>query len=201
MKIRKIMKKLMLYGGLALLVSGCIPSIDPFYTAADLIFAPELVGEWQAKDDSDQPAQWQFERLDDKGYKLTVTEEKTKKGEFTAHLFKLGPEQFLDIVPSKCEYASTQADLIGIAMFPGHLLLRIKQIGPELRMASCDYDWLKKYLDENPKSLAHHAQADGLLLTANTAKLQRFVLAHLGPGQLFKEDGVLVRAGGKSGAR
>jgi hypothetical protein len=195
------MKKLMLYGSVALLVVGCIPSINPFYNDKDLVFAPELVGEWQAKNESDQPAQWQFERLEDKAYKLTVTQEKTKKGEFTAHLFKLGKEQFLDLVPSKCEYDSTQADLINCAMFPGHLLFRVRQIGPELRMAPFDYDWLKKYLDQNPKALAHHDESDGIVLTARTVELQRFVLAHLAEGQLFKADGFLLRAGGKNEAR
>jgi hypothetical protein len=195
------MKKLMLYGSVALLVAGCIPSINSFYNDKDLVFAPELVGEWQAKNESDEPAQWQFERLEDKAYKLTVTEEKTKKGEFTAHLFKLGKEQFLDLVPSKCGYDSTQAALINCAMFPGHLLFRVRQIGPELRMAACDYDWLKKHLDQNPKALAHHEESDAIVLTAGTAELQRFVLAHLAEGQLFKPDGVLVRAGGKNEAR
>ncbi|MGO8702150.1 MAG: hypothetical protein ACLQVY_31085 [Limisphaerales bacterium] len=189
------MKKLMLCGSIALLVAGCIPSLNPFYTAKDLVFAPELVGEWQARNESDQPAQWQFERLEDKAYKLTVTEDKGKKGEFTAHLFKIGKAQFLDIVPSKCDYDSNQAALIASAMFPGHLLLRVGQIGPELRMAPFDYDWLKKYLDENPKAIAHHEESDSVVLTAGTADLQRFVLAHLAEGQLFKPESVLVRTG------
>ena len=194
----------MLYGCIALLLAGCIPSINPYYRAKDLVFAPELVGEWQARNESDQPAQWRFERLEDKAYKLTVTEDKAKKGEFTAHLFKIRNEQFLDIVPSKCDYDSNQASLIAAAMFPGHLLLRVGQIGPELKMAPFDYDWLKKYLDENPKAIAHHAESDGIVLTAGTADLQRFVLAHLAEGQLFKADSVLLRAGGagsKSDAR
>jgi hypothetical protein len=86
-------------------------------------------------------------------------------------------------------------------MFPGHLLFRVRQIGPQLRMAPCEYDWLKKYLDENPKAIAHHAESDGVVLTAGTAELQKFVLAHLAEGQLFKADGVLARAEGKNEAR
>ena len=189
------MKKLMLYASIALLVAGCIPSLNPFYTAKDLVFAPELLGEWKAKNESDQPAQWQFEKLEDKAYKLTVTEDKAKKGEFTAHLFKIGTGQFLDIVPSKCDYDSSQADLIASAMFPGHLLLRVEQIGPELKMAPFDYDWLKKYLEENPKAIGHREESDSIVLTAATKDLQRFVLAHLAEGQLFKAESALVRAG------
>lgn len=194
------MKKIMFYGSLALLLAGCIPSVNPFYTEKDLVFDPQLVGNWQPKEEPS--ARYQFEQLKDKSYKMTLIEEKGKKGEFAAHLFKLGKEQFLDIVPLKCDYAETQADLVGFAMFPGHLLLRAPQIGPELQLAAFDYDWLKKYLDENPKALAHHEEEDGvvlgnteerIVLTAGTKDLQRFVLAHLAEGQLFKPAGALVR--------
>jgi hypothetical protein len=189
------MKNFVLIGSCAFLLVGCIPSVNPFYTPKDLVFEPQLVGQWQAKDDSEQPAQWQFEKKEDMAmaYKLTVTEEKTKKGEFTAHLFKLGNEYFLDIIPSKCDYAPDQAGLTAAAMFAGHLLFRMNQIGPELKMASFDFDWLKTHLEKNPNDLAYHEEDDAVVLTAGTADLQRFLLAHLGEGQLFKKESTLAR--------
>ncbi len=182
-----------------LLLAGCVPSINSFYAEKDLIFAPSLVGEWTAKNDSDQ-SQWRFEKLEDKAYKLTVTEAKTKTGEFTAHLFKLGKETFLDIVPSKCTYDPDQADLVSFAMFPGHLLLRVSQIEPELKVAAFDFDWLTGYLEDHPKAIAHHKEADAIILTAETADLQHFVLEHLGEGQLFAKTGVLARNSGVGAA-
>jgi hypothetical protein len=187
------MKRLVLFGSVAVLLAGCIPSINPFYTEKDLVFEPKLLGEWQAKNDEDQPEQWRFEKREDKAYKLTVTEEKTKTGEFSAHLFKLGPEYFLDLVPSKCDYAATQAFLVGCAMFPGHLLVRVAQFEPELKLAAFDFDWLKGYLEEHPNALAHYQESDVMILTATTADLQHFALAHLAPGQLFAKAGALAR--------
>ncbi len=190
------MKKLVLLGTVGLLLAGCIPSANPFYTEKDLLFEPLLLGEWQSVNDSDQPAQWQFEKGEGLTYKVTVTEEKTKKGEFTAHLFKLRNECFLDLVPSKCEYAPDQAGLVSSAMFPGHLLLRVPQIEPELKLAAFDFDWLKKHLEENPAALAHHEESDVMVLTAGTVDLQRFILEHLSEGQLFAKAGALARTGG-----
>ena len=64
------------------LLSACIPSVNPFYTDKDLIFDPRLLGEWQVKDSSNEPQLWKFEKGDDKTYKLSVTEKDSKRGEF-----------------------------------------------------------------------------------------------------------------------
>ena len=181
---------------MALLLIGCIPSVNSFYTEKDLTFEPRLLGEWQAKNESDQPAEWQFERGEGKTYKLTVIQEKIKRGEFSAHLFKLGKENFLDIIPSKIDYASDQADLVANTMFPGHLVLRAAQIEPVLKLQGFDFDWLKAYLEENPKALAHHKESGAILLTAGTADLQSFILAHLGEGQLFTKGSELTHKTG-----
>jgi hypothetical protein len=178
----------------ALLLSGCIPSVNPFYTDKDVVFDGRLLGEWQMKESSDEPQFWKFEKGDDKAYKLTVTEKDNKRGEFNAHLFKLKQDFFLDLIPGNCEYATNQADLVAFAMFPGHLLVRVSQLEPELKLAFCDFEWLQKHLEANPKALAHQVQQkDPILLTATTRDLQRFVLKHLGEGELFDKPGTLVR--------
>ncbi|MBU6398845.1 MAG: hypothetical protein KGS61_00870, partial [Verrucomicrobia bacterium] len=125
--------------------------------------------------------------------KLTVTDDKARQGQFAAHLFKLGQEQFLDLIPGDCQYATNQADLVGAAMFPGHLLFRVAGLGPELQLAACDFDWLHKYLEAHPDALAHRQEQDATLLTASTEDLQRFVRQHSGPGELFKPPIPLLR--------
>src|SRR5688572_26111122 len=94
----------------AWLLSGCIPSVHPFYTDKDVVFDARLLGEWQSKDDSDDPELWKFEQGEDKSYKITVTEKKDKHGQFAARLFKLKNQHFLDITPTECELAPDQAD-------------------------------------------------------------------------------------------
>ncbi len=177
----------------ALLLTACIPSVHPFYTEKDVVFDTRLLGEWQPKDDSDEPELWKFEQGEDKSYKLTVTEKKDKHGKFAAHLFKLKNGYFLDITATECELAPDQADLVAASLIPGHLILRVPQIEPELQLAFTDYEWLEKFLKANPKALAHRKHDDSLLLTATTRELQRFVLKHSGADELFPKPREMLR--------
>ena len=161
-----------------------------------MITDSRLVGQWQTpgKLTTLTPHLWNF---DDRGQQslqadLGWTEKDNKQGQFSAHLFKLKQEMFLDIIPSECNFATNQADLVGISIIPGHLLARVG-LGPELKMAFFDFDWLKKYLEQNPKALAHHKEDDNIVLTAETRDLQQFVLKHLGTNELFGQMGVLTR--------
>jgi hypothetical protein len=78
-------------------------------------------------------------------------------------------------------------------MYPGHLLVRVPQIEPELKLAFFDFGWLQKYLEKNPDELAHHREGDRLLLTADTRDLQEFVLKHLGEDELFEKPDEMIR--------
>jgi hypothetical protein len=108
-------------------------------------------------------------------------------------LFKLKDAQFLDLTPTDCDYATNQAELVAFSMFPGHLVMRVSQIEPELKIAACDYDWLGKYLETNSTAIGHHTESDRIILTAETTDLQKFLLNHLGTNELFKEYGTMVR--------
>lgn len=179
--------------GAAALLCSCIPSVNPFYTDRDVILDPRLLGAWQEKDNTNNPDIWNFETGTNQTYKLTIAEKDGKNGVFAAHLFQLKRESFLDLIPVECNYATNQADLVGFSMFPGHLLLRVSQIGPELKFAFCDFDWLQKFLEKDPQALAHHREDDRLLLTASTRDLQKFVLGHLGEDELFAKTEVMIR--------
>jgi hypothetical protein len=192
MKPRNL-RNLALVAGAALLLCSCIPSVNPFYTDKDVVFDSRLVGQWRAKKDSDEPALWKFEKGDNQAYKLTVVQEKTKEGHFSAHLFKLKDDYFLDLIPTDCDYATNQADLVGCCLFPGHLVARVPQLGPDLQLAFSDFDWLDKFLKANPDALAHRTEDNSVLLTAGTRDLQKFILKHLGTNELFKQPGELAR--------
>jgi hypothetical protein len=176
-----------------LFLAACIPSVNPFYSSKDVAFDQKLIGRWQDKEVKDNPAVWTFEAGDDKSYKLTVVEDGDKSGEFNAHLFKLKESQFLDIIPTDCKYATNSASIVEASMFPGHLLFKVVAIEPELKLATCDYDWLEKFLEKSPSALAHHIEDKRILLTASTSELQQFILAHQGETELFKEPGVMER--------
>lgn len=173
--------------GVAVLLTACIPSVNPFYTEKDVVFDPRLIGSWGDPDDADES--WRFEVATNKTYRLIVSEEKGKRGEFAAHLFKLRGHTFLDVTPTELELREDQVDLVGAALIPGHLILRVRSIEPDLKLDWVDWDWLKKHLEANPKALKHRVTAtESIVLTAETRDLQRFVLKHLKTGELFKVE-------------
>lgn len=189
------MKKFQFFASMAVvtLLSACLPSLNPFYTERELRFEPGLLGEWHQKNVSDGPEFWEFEKTGDQNYKLTVTEKDNKDGQFNAHLFQLGDKLFLDIIPAECKFAPIQTDLVEYSVFPGHLLFQIVQLKPTLKIAFTDFDWLNKFLEKNPKALAHHREEKRVILTASTQDLQKFIQNHLNPGELFKEPIELFR--------
>jgi hypothetical protein len=186
-------RKLIAVAGLALCLSACIPSLNPFYTEKDLVFDARLTGTWREKSEAQEAEVWRFEKTGDKAYKLVMTDKDGKQGEFTAHLFKLKQDYFLDLIPNDCNYATNQTDLVGWSMFPGHLLARVPQIEPELKLAFFNFDWLGQQLTNSPSVLAHHREGDRVILTASTRELQRFILKHLSEGELFDKPVEMVR--------
>jgi len=180
-------RTLVAIASVAALLTACIPSVNPFYAEKDVVFDPRLLGVWGNPDDADKS--WRFEVATNKTYRLIVSEEKGKRGEFAAHLFKLKGHTFLDVTPTKVELREDQVEMIGAALIPGHLVLRVRGIEPELKLDWVDWDWLKKHLEVNPRALKHRVTAaESIVLTAETRDLQRFVLKHLRDGELFKVE-------------
>src|SRR5258708_4014012 len=105
-------RNLLVLLGASALLSACIPSVNPFYTPQDVVFDQRLVGYWQAKDKSEEHQRWSFEDAQDNSYKLTVTGKDGQTGQFTARLFQLKKELFLDLITTKVDYATNQIDLV-----------------------------------------------------------------------------------------
>ena len=79
-----------------------------------------------------------------------------------------------------------------MCLIAGHMVVRVPQLEPSLQLAFIDADWLQKYLEEHPESLAHREEK-GMVLTASTKELQEFVLKHLGEGELFQKPGEMAK--------
>ncbi len=177
--------------GIIVLAGACVPSVNPFYTEKDVVFDARLVGEWQTKGDTNDIQTWKFDKAADNAYTLLVTEKDHKQGKLDVHLFKIGGQLFLDLIPNDVQFSPEQAGIVGAAMFPGHLLLRVPRVEPALQLASCDYDWLAKYLEAHPEALPHHKEGNSLVLTAQTKELQAFVTRHL--AEMFGKPEDLAR--------
>jgi hypothetical protein len=110
-----------------------------------------------------------------------------------AHLFKLDGQSFLDLFTA--ETKDIQPPPI-----PAHCLLRAQVSTSTIGLTPLDYEWLNNWLAKNPKDLRHHIIRAGknsddtrLVLTADTAELQRFIVKHLKTEDAWKEGLELKR--------
>ena len=175
------------------LITGCVvTSVYPFYTEKDLTFDPGLLGTF-AETEAAQTNFWIFERDKTNAYLVTFVEganNRTNQDRTSqAHLFKLGGQLFLDFFTPQSNQDIEPEPL------PTHLLMRVSQITPTLKMSPMTYDWLKNLLAKNPKAIRHIVIPTGynstdqrIVLTADTAELQRFVLKHLNTKEAWNND-------------
>jgi hypothetical protein len=172
--------------GLAL--AGCVPSWNPFYTEQDLVFDQALPGIWwpvQANESSKET--WAFTRAGDKLYQLAQTDQEGRKATFAARLVELKAHRFLDLYLTKVEGDDLKVNAwASFSLVPAHLLLKVEQIEPALKLAAMNPDWMQKHLKQHPDALAHRVVSDGnIILAANTSELQKFVLAHVEENAFF----------------
>ncbi|MEY4386137.1 MAG: hypothetical protein RLY20_1420 [Verrucomicrobiota bacterium] len=176
-----------------LLLAGCVlTSVYPFYTENDLVFEPKLVGRWADAEHEDNTNKfWQFEREGtNAAFKLTVRDGDEEKS-YRASFFRLKSWSFIDATPLQ-----GHDDFI-----PPHFLMKVSQVEPELKLAVLDYEWVADLLKAHPGALRHTVvekqpgQAEGgrVVLTADTAELQKFILKYAADTNAFPENVRLAR--------
>jgi hypothetical protein len=187
--------KTKIFGMLAgvVLLCSCVPSVNPFYTDKDVVTDLRLAGTWAETGKKERALIWDFAPATNNACAVALRDDDGKTGKFEGHLFKLGKELFLDLTPTECKFDDKQAGFVNIAMLPGHLLFRVKLADDKFSMAVCKPDWIQKFLEKNPAAIAHRVVDGCVILTADTAALQKFVLQHLGKDELFGDAGEFIR--------
>jgi hypothetical protein len=175
------MKKQILLLGVSVIVllTGCVvTSVYPYYTNKDLVFEPALLGDWvEMSKANNEGGLLRVEKLGEQGYLITAYGDGNTNSA-VAHLFRLKRQLFLD----------TCATNRSLDLIPVHQIEKVLQLQPELVTASLKYKWLEELLKKKPGAIRHmmlrgegpHDEDDErIVLTADTAELQRFILKHL----------------------
>ncbi len=157
---------------ITVLIIGCIPSLNPVYTEADLVFDPAIVGTWA----QGEKTKWEFSKLGEKKYRLVYTGRDGKQGVFVARLAQLDGARFLDLYPEKLD--ADQSGFYNFHLVPIHTVYLVRGTEPGLQLASIDYEWLKKHLDANSDTIQFATFQNKRLITAPTNELQEFVVEH-----------------------
>ncbi len=195
------LKNILLTGLMLGLLPACVPSVNPLYTEKDLVFDPALVGEW-SPDGSKET--WRFEKVGEKRYGLTHTDDDGRKAEFDVRLVKLKKHRFLDLYlvnPGGADWKPNNLATFSMIVRPGHMFMKVTQIEPELELSFLDPDWLEDLLKEDPKAIRHERLRFGadehdegrLVLTAGTRELQRFVLKYADDEKAFGSPSSMER--------
>ena len=165
----------------ALMLSGCIVSLHPLYTKKDIIFEPDLIGQWSYKGEGERKGTWEFQKLWDNKYKLVHTDEDGKEGRFLAILLKVKDQMFLDLQPlhrdddlrplgpeedlkampreEVREYAQplNREEVLNSFykqhLLPVHTFYHVKQITPVLQFRTLNPTVFQGLMDESPKEI------------------------------------------------
>lgn len=109
-------------------------------------------------------------------------------------LFRLEGRTFLDLYPA--ELPETHNDYYRLHHVRAHTLLHVRGLGPRLVLAAMNPRWLEEHLRASARPLEHERRGESIVLTAQTAALQAFVLKHLDTQEAFGKPLELDRRGG-----
>ncbi len=175
--------------------AGCVPSVHPWYADKDVTFEEKLLGVWdQDKEDN----LWIFEKGEgeSKGYRLTIVakDKDTEPALLDAHLFKINGKLYMDLCAAGDSLENTN-EFFRIHLLPIHQIFRIASIQPTLKFSLLNPDTIGKMLKAKPELLAHESPGDddGVLLTASTEKLQKFIAEHADDEEFFGGENELTR--------
>lgn len=193
-------KLIILIALVAITMSSClVKSLHPFYNDKDVIFKPELIGNWLGKDSTS----WVISQrktyaglTKDKpmnSYDIVYTD-KNGISKFVAHLFSVDNHLYLDFYLPEAE----GSDLAVMHLIPAHTLARVELAKNQISIKWYNEEWLMKLFKENRIRIAHEKIPYDLdkndtddfqvILTAPTTELQKFISKYGNDPAAFKDD-------------
>jgi hypothetical protein len=199
-------RTVLLIGMLALLAGSCIPSLFPLYTEEDLVIDDRLEGTW----DGGENGIWIIKRLeytpdkgffspdwslpgDKKSYRLNVFEVSdgdTLEAEFILHILVLNGQHYLNYYPVDYEL---DHDFLAWHMIEANNFSKVKMSDDSLSLSFFDPEYLEELIDKNRIKISHIRYDNGILLTAHTRELQKFVIKYGNESEAVLEPDVLKR--------
>jgi hypothetical protein len=165
-------------------VLACVPligcpaySVHPLYTDQDAVVEPALEGTWVFPDPGDKE-EITFKKASDHEYSMAIFHPDTKISEtYKVHLVRLGAQLYMDFIAD--EQTIPGVKLEGpLGVIATHVILKVKISGDDLAHATLEEDAIKKQSPTGGAPLIYQMSDGGLLVTAETDALRRFISAH-----------------------
>lgn len=171
----------------AVLAAGCVYSVQPLYTNADLMLMPALAGTWGGESPLVRLA---IAEQPDSTYLLIYTDEAGKTDRFIGHLTGIGPLRVLDVEPERA--SGEHGDGYESQLLSLHALFVIDRADRWLRLRTLEADSLRAWAETHPGTVPLVEREGTLVLTAGTADLRSLVtMLAVRPGYLASDS--LVR--------
>ena len=163
-------------------------SISPVIADSDVRTEPRLVGTWH---DSANKETIVISADGPTAYLVRFTDSDQKTAEFHARFGVIGAMRALDVQPVDLsrEMGDTYASLI----LRLHAPVIIDSAGTVLAFRLVETDSVKAFLRRSPQAVAHTMIDDGVVLTAPTAEVQRFLADFMRRPGVLSEPNVAFR--------
>jgi hypothetical protein len=167
----------------AIVLTACVPSLHPLYTAEDLVYDDSLIGAWI---DVGADETWVFSNAGKGEYKLIQIADDGGMGEFSARLVRVGPETFLDMAPVKSGFLQDH-------FLATHTFVHFTKKGDKVYVSVLEPKWIKEALGQKPDQMRHETINGEVVLTASPKEMQAFLLSNVRTRGAFTEPLELTR--------
>jgi hypothetical protein len=182
---------------LVLPLTSCVPqlSLNPWYSEKELVLEPGFAGTWLLLDTDNKPQDqqgWKFVQDIDKGYTVSYEdpEQPGVREVWELRLFRMNGQLFADMVQLTSKFKDTD---LAENFIPGHMVGTVKLDADKISMRFLDDEWTTKAVKANAALISHAMAQNSAVLTAGTAELREFALAHAGDDKAFAVDFNFVR--------
>jgi hypothetical protein len=189
-----------------IVISSCVSSLYPISdNEHDYIFLEGLLGQWA---DKDMQTRIIINKAEHKKYKVISIDTKHKEtggnkisfldtSYYSGFLIQLNNQYFLDCSPDlddpqySCLGEETKSGLL-----PLHFIYKINSIASnQITIAGINRDSLQSFINSHPKKMKYEQRSgnDDILLTSNSAGLQKNILTNREAVFVFSEINILYR--------
>jgi hypothetical protein len=167
---------------LLLLITGCTLSLNPLFTANQLVFDPTLAGVWKGKQtdaapDANTNMTFTLQGRPDIGKKyFLLTDMKDQpQGRFGAELGVIGTNRFLQIVPMKPSSIGEKS-FYGAHFIQAYSFWKVVLDRDKLKLIPLNYQWIEAMAKQKQLDIRYEQrEGDFIILTASTQELQAFI--------------------------
>lgn len=171
-------------------VAGCgVGSVSPLVSDTDIRYDSTLVGTWR---DSSASESVVIAPVSPNRYSIVYTDSDGKVGRFHGVLGEVNSLRVLDLEPE--DLPREMSDVYKSLLLPLHGAVFIDSTDPQLRFRILEADSLKRFLERQPRAIAHVMRDEAVVLTAQTTDLQRFLVTYVRRSGALGSSNVMVRS-------